>query len=111
MFWLFDSNNIVMQNMMENMWGKGALQCRRLRYNKARRGEATPQRKATKKTGSKVKATWHLWEFCLHLLACDIRADLYNNASFVASIVGNLIREFVWHANQCVLGPLKPTFR
>ena len=42
---------------MKNLWGKGALQCRRLRYNKARRGEATPQCEATKKTRSKVKAT------------------------------------------------------
>ena len=41
-------------------------------------------------------------EFCLHLLACDIHADLYSNVSFIAFVVGNLIREFVWHANQCV---------
>ena len=49
-------------------------------------------------------------EFCLHLLACDIRADLYSNVSFVAFAAENLIQEFVWHANQCVLGLLKPTF-
>ena len=49
-------------------------------------------------------------EFCLHLLACNIHADLYNNVSFVGCAVGNLIREFVWHANQCVLGPLDSCF-
>ena len=74
------------------------------------RDEATPQREATKKMGSKVKATCHLWSFVCILLACDICADLYNKVSFVASTVGNLIREFVWRMNHCVLGPLKPTF-
>ena len=64
----------------------------------------------TKKTGSKAKAILPSVEFYLHLLNCDIHADLYSNVSFVSCAVGNLIREFVWHANQCVLGLLKPTF-
>ena len=55
---------------MANLQGKGALQRRRLRYNKAGRGEAIPQCEATKKTGSKVKATCHLWSFvCICRLA------------------------------------------
>ena len=55
---------------MENLWGKGALQCSKLRYNKAGRGEAIPQCEATKKMGSKVKATYHLWSFvCICWLA------------------------------------------
>ena len=55
---------------IENLWGKGALQCKRPRYNKVGRGEATPQRKVTKKTGSKVKAMCHLWSFvCICWLA------------------------------------------
>ena len=56
--------------VMENLRGKGALQCRKLRYNKARRGEATPQCEVIKKIGCKVKATCHLWSFvCIRWLA------------------------------------------
>ena len=58
---LLGGGSVGSSKAMENLWGKGALQCRRLRYNKARRGEAIPQCKATQKTGPKVKATCHLW--------------------------------------------------
>ena len=65
-------------------WVRELSNAGKLRYNKAGRGEAILQCKATKKTGSKVKATCNLWSFCLHLLACDICADLYSNVSLVA---------------------------
>ena len=56
--------------VMENLWGKGTLQCRKLRYNKVGRHEAIPQCEATKKTGSKVKAKCNLWSFiCICWLA------------------------------------------
>ena len=45
----------------ENMWGKGALKCTRPQYNKAGRGQETPQLEATKKTGPKIKAICNLW--------------------------------------------------
>ena len=50
-------------------------------------------------------------ECCLHLLACNIRVELWSRASFGASAVGNLTREFVLHANRCVPPPLKLAFR
>ena len=90
---------------MENLQGKGALQGKKLRYNKARRGEVTPQHETTKKTGSKVKATFHDGTIICgvlfpSMLAYDICSDLYKNVSLVASIVGNLIREFIWRMNS-----------
>ena len=51
-----------------------------------------------------------LVECCLHLLACDIHVELCSKAFFGASAVGNIIREFVLHANHCVPRPLKLAF-
>ena len=49
-------------------------------------------------------------ECCLHLLACNIHADLYGKASFVAFAMGNLRQEFVLHATHCVPEPSRPAF-
>ena len=51
-----------------------------------------------------------LMECCLHLFACDIHVELYSKASFGASVVGNIIEEFVLHGNICVPGLLELAF-
>ena len=47
---------------------------------------------------------------CLHVLACDICAELYSKASFGAFAMGNVIWEFLLHKNHSVLGLLKLAF-
>ena len=51
-----------------------------------------------------------LVEHCLHLFAWNIHADLYNKASFVVSVVGNIMWEFMLHVHHSVPRLLKLAF-
>ena len=59
----------------ENLQGNGALQHRRVWYNKAESGQKNPQLETTKKVGPKVKATCHMCSVvCISWLATFVPA-------------------------------------
>ena len=99
--------------LVEDLWelqsdiksaGQGSSLTQETAVQQSRKSEAIPQCKATKKTGCKVRATCHLWSFvCICWLAAFVPICTTMSLLLVCA-VRNLIRKFVWHTNQCVLG-------